>query len=124
MITIRNNTFETNSSSTHSMVMCSLEESKKWADGELFYQSIWGKDNPFKSDFITKEEAINYIVSKSTYTTEDLTNREDYDLFEIFREYDIYAFDLWGENYETDSNTYVTKSGETVVAHCYFGYDY
>ena len=33
MKTIRLGTFETNSSSTHSMVICSEEEYEKWANG-------------------------------------------------------------------------------------------
>ena len=34
---IRHGVFETNSSSTHSMVVCSEEDYQKWVDGELLY---------------------------------------------------------------------------------------
>lgn len=37
MIQIRHGVFETNSSSTHSMVVCSEEDYQKWVDGELLY---------------------------------------------------------------------------------------
>ena len=37
MIQIRYGVFETNSSSTHSMVVCSEEDYQKWVDGELLY---------------------------------------------------------------------------------------
>ena len=37
MILIRKGTFETNSSSTHSLTMCTKEEYDKWIIGELFY---------------------------------------------------------------------------------------
>ena len=49
MIAYRFGTFETNSSSTHSMVICSEEEYKKWAAGEL-YASRW------EDGFKTKDE--------------------------------------------------------------------
>lgn len=34
---IRRNTFETNSSSTHSITMCSESDFDKWKNGELYY---------------------------------------------------------------------------------------
>ena len=46
MFTIRKATFETNSSSTHSMVICTQEEYDKWSKGEL-YASRW--ENGFKT---------------------------------------------------------------------------
>ena len=36
---IRRGVFETNSSSTHSIVICSEEEYKKWVKGELMFDS-------------------------------------------------------------------------------------
>jgi hypothetical protein len=34
---IRQGVFETNSSSTHSLTICSCEEYSKWEDGELYW---------------------------------------------------------------------------------------
>ena len=38
---IRRGVFETNSSSVHSLTMCSGEEYKKWENGEILYWK-WG----------------------------------------------------------------------------------
>ena len=51
MKTIRHNTFETNSSSTHSLLILTEEENNKIDNGELFIESKYEKT------LITKEEA-------------------------------------------------------------------
>ena len=51
MISVRKNVFETNSSSTHSITMCSENEYDKWKSGELFYKRCYEK-------FYTKEQII------------------------------------------------------------------
>lgn len=51
---VRQNTFETNSSSTHSLCIASPEEFKKWKDGELFY-SIYDEE------FYTRKEVEEQI---------------------------------------------------------------
>lgn len=38
MFKIRKGLFETNSSSTHSLTMCSEEDYDKWENGELFFK--------------------------------------------------------------------------------------
>ena len=47
--TIRFRTFETNSSSTHSCVICTEDEYNKWQQGELLYDG-------WKDVFLTKDE--------------------------------------------------------------------
>lgn len=54
MKTIRKGTFETNSSSTHSITMCMESDYEKWKSGELYY---YGCNN----EFITKEQRDNII---------------------------------------------------------------
>ena len=41
MIQIRKNVFETNSSSTHSLVMAVKSEFDKWEAGEYYYCNSW-----------------------------------------------------------------------------------
>ena len=43
MIQIRKNVFETNSSSTHSLVMAVASEFDKWESGEYYYCNSWYK---------------------------------------------------------------------------------
>lgn len=49
MQTIRKGVFETNSSSTHSITMCTQDEYDRWKNGELYYLECAEK-------FLTKEE--------------------------------------------------------------------
>lgn len=58
MIRVRQNTFETNSSSTHSITMCMESDYMKWKNGELFLTSD-GK-------FVT-EEGKNSIIRRKTF---------------------------------------------------------
>ena len=41
MIQVRKNVFETNSSSTHSLVMAVKSEFDKWTAGEYYYCKSW-----------------------------------------------------------------------------------
>ena len=45
---IRRGVFETNSSSTHSLTMCSEEEFEQWKNGELLFDE-WGSESFCKS---------------------------------------------------------------------------
>lgn len=112
MFQIRKGVFETNSSSTHSITMCSKEEFDKWKDGELLFDAL-------DDVFITREEAIAEI--KKTHkdiTDEDIVNRLDggddwYTYSGYFNNYDL----------ETFTATHVTKKGEVVVAFGRYGFD-
>lgn len=48
MLKIRHNVFETNSSSTHSITMCTKDQYEQWKNGELYWYR-WGES------FATKE---------------------------------------------------------------------
>ena len=58
MKTIRANTFETNSSSTHSMIILTEEEYDKLESGELYLN---------EDEVITKEEAKNIFLKYMNY---------------------------------------------------------
>ena len=79
MIQIRHGVFETNSSSTHSMVVCSDEDLQKWMNGELLYDY----------DGLVKREELDqdYI--------------EDYKTYEQFMDSD---YEEVGETIHTTSN--------------------
>lgn len=111
---IRLGVFETNSSSTHSLTMCSGEEYEKWASGELLLNDNWNVDK----QFVTKEEAIEYLKEKGYYDTEE-------DLSELLRDYEFYTQDVYFDNdyLEFFEETHTTSNGEKVVAFGRFGYD-
>lgn len=132
---IRRGVFETNSSSTHSITMCSENEYDKWKNGELLF-------NRWDDEFITKEGIIEkakvkqekYLKEKEEGKTlynyqEKYTNaKNDEELFEA--EYDeedgdYYTYDrFWNDmDYETFEDSYTTKDGEKVIAFGYYGYN-
>ena len=112
MKVIRRGVFETNSSSTHSITMCTKEDYDKWENGELLL-------NKWDECFITREEAI--IKLRNDY--KDLSDDE---LNDILDEEDWYSYKrFWDDcEYETFKNTYKTKSGEEIIAFGYYGNDY
>ena len=64
MIQIRNGVFETNSSSTHSLVMCMKNDYDKWANREVYLnnEAGWSSYSEYKNkQFVTKEEAIDKL---------------------------------------------------------------
>lgn len=77
MYKIRQSVFETNSSSTHSLILCSDEDYKKLNDGELFVE------NKYSTNIVSKEERdkqIKEILSKYPELNEDDIDPCDWDL--------------------------------------------
>ena len=63
MIQVRNNLFETNSSSTHSLVMCSGDEYDLLEKNEAFLVS--------ESEVVKKEDLISEFINKNSYKKKD-----------------------------------------------------
>ena len=127
MKTIRHNTFETNSSSTHSLLILTEEENNKIDNGELF---IEGK---YEETLITKEEADKiFLEAIEEYNS---VNPEDkIHTIEEFKETDWYLdntseypcnVEEWAEedrlNY--DVINYVSPSGDKIIIHALYGYN-
>lgn len=134
MLQIRQGVFETNSSSTHSITMCSKDEYKKWMSGELYLNDDgwWGLDcmiDAKDKTFITKDEAISLLggYKYCDYSEETLRNLDDEELHEEFYENGIYSCeDYWErrcEWFETFENDFTTESGDEVVAFGFYGHD-
>ena len=142
MIQIRKNVFETNSSSTHCMVIGTASDFEKWEDGEVYYYDNWrdGKKS------ITKEEAIDKLKNseyKNSDTDKAIKYLETYELdasdydddeddakraiFEEMASKDIYDYDYYVndrcEYLESEETTYNTPGGETIKIVCHYGYD-
>lgn len=114
--------YSTNSSSVHSLTMCSGEEYKKWENGEVLY---WEEENKFG----TKEEIIEEMkkmkwhdgtprYEKVNWENEDTVN-------DIFSDEGIKTCEKYFENdwYETYEKKYTTQNGEEVVAFGYYGHN-
>ena len=119
---IRLGVFETNSSSTHTMVIMSEEEYDKWRKGELL-KYRW------EDKFITKEENDEIIKRLvEDYAKEYNIPVEDVDIDDLKYEYDddiAYTFEEYDDrmDLESDIEEYTTKSGEKLIIKCWYGYD-
>lgn len=123
MIQVRQGVFETNSSSTHSITMCTKNEFNEWVGGKIYRNDGCWYDSTSvlkDKDFLTYDEAIELIKSSKYYEP----MKEDENVDDYFKEYRIYSYDNWGEYFETDVTNYTTPNGEEIVAVCYYGCDY
>lgn len=107
MIQVRRNVFETNSSSTHSITICTEDVYEMWKRGEVYW-SRWSEE------FVSKEEAEKGF-KKSRHD-----DFNDYLYYESLYTYDRYYDDIEMETYEKHHQT---KSGDKIVAFGYYGYD-
>lgn len=96
MKTVRFGAFETNSSSTHSLIICTDEEYQKWVDGEMILDRDYEKIVPMPSDEKLEEDDWRYMT------------HDDYDC-----ELDMNTF---GEEY-------TTKHGDKIHVFGWYGYD-
>lgn len=119
---IRRGVFETNSSSTHSITMCSGEEYDKWCSGNLLF---WVG----KKKFGTKEDIIEELKELTRWDNSlmypDVNWDDDSVVADIFDSEEIQTSDEFfdDEYLETFEETYHTPNGEEVVAFGKFGYD-
>ena len=91
---IRHGVFETNSSSTHSLTMCSEEEYETWKKGDILFDD-WCEE------FVKPCEV-----------------KEGYD--DRYMNYDRY----WDtREMETFEQTYTTKNGERIIAFGEYGFN-
>lgn len=133
---IRFGVFETNSSSTHSLTVCSLEEYNKWKNGEIMFDS-WDEEfldpKSIVLDDDDKEETKKrYDKSKQKYWKEweDLTEEEKDELYLQRLEakksnYNLETHeDYFDDEYlETFVRQHTTPNGEKIVVFGKYGYD-
>lgn len=120
MIQVRKNVFETNSSSTHSLVMAVKSDFNKWKAGEYYYCSSWysfsEKNAPeeFKGKF--KQDNFYSVELVDAYYEALGEERNSYE----FQTYDEFCD---SDYLEYEDYTYITPSGEVIVAVARYGYD-
>lgn len=119
--TYRYGIFESNSSSTHSMVIGMEDDFEKWRTGELLYYTSY----ELPKGFYTKEEAITEIKDDPYYRNNDFDSMDEDELKEYLYDYGFVDYDQFCDNeyLETDYNTFVTPKGEKVCVICKYGYD-
>ena len=128
MIQIRRNTFETNSSSTHSLVMCMKKDYNLWMKDKLWFidcgaPSFVPWENVIKfmrEHYSSAQEDIETLISE--YEKNNMETVED-----ILSDYEIYSYSAWLDHsgaYERYSDSFITPSGDEVVAFGFFGSSY
>lgn len=111
MLKIRQSVFETNSSSTHSLILCSDEDYAKLNNEELFID--WGGKLRTKEE---RDEKIQEILAKHPeYNVDDLD----------LSEWGFSTLDQWwdDEYLEYGHDKFETPNGEIVHAFYKYGYD-
>ena len=100
MIQIRQGVFETNSSSTHALAICTQEEWDKLQSGE----------------YLVNEYSINEIINKDDPNA--INDPDDWN--SRYVTYD----ELYNQSsFEFFNNHFTTPSGDEMVAWGYYGYD-
>ena len=124
---IRNKVFETNSSSVHSLIICTDEEYEKLNNNKLYINNF--------EEFITSEEYKKILIDfylEDNNIKEEVTNYDDfYDKYNFelnkFKEENKwrvpYTLDEWIGDLETNTYQYITKSGDDITIVTKFGYD-
>lgn len=126
---VRSNTFETNSSSTHSICMCTKDQYDSWASDwdSLEADSILYSN--YKEKLVTVEEAIKdvniyrEIVKLSDVI--DANSPEHDDAIESLRDEGYMTCDDYDNNNDNEFyyDEFVTPGGEIVVAFGDYGWD-
>lgn len=120
---VRRGVFETNSSSVHSLTMCSQDEYSKWEKGEILFHK-------WNDEFKTRQEIIEELKTKTMWSSNELRypdvdweNEEEVD--GIISDEGYYTEkQFFGDyDFETFHDSYTTGSGETIIAFGYYGYD-
>lgn len=119
---IRRGVFETNSSSVHSLTMCSDSEFNRWKNGELLF---WQEEGKFatRNEIIEELKTMQWYDGSMRYANTDWSNDEEVD--EIFSDERIKTCEEFFEDdwYETYRQEYKTKGGEKIIAFGYYGHD-
>ena len=109
-IQVRRNIFETNSSSVHSMTMCSDSDYEKWKSGEYVYSVDSSELIPITNENYQKWNQLSDDEKERRYCTYDYLTYKQF-----FTDYCI--------EYETFSDSFNTNNGEIVHAFGYYGHD-
>ena len=112
MIQIRYNCFETNSSSTHSINICTNQQYKDWKNNSnIFY-------NDEKRLFFTIDELENLYPKLSEMSKEDKIDFLSYNRYYTYTKYLDYF-----EYLDFYSDIYTTPGGEKITVFGHYGYD-
>ena len=142
MIQIRDNVFETNSSSTHSLTIAPKSVYEEWVnEGDVLYSRQYGK-------FVTRDEAIDavreidksyansswYNPLDSYYWRNNIDDGIQYNNIDdvpdefvapYLRFNGYYTYKMYNDDYDYEHfyDEYTTESGDNIVVFGYYGMD-
>lgn len=122
---VRRGVFETNSSSVHSLTMCSKSEYDEFEKGNMYIER-WGSRIYSKEELIENFKKMrDWRTKELKYSGVDWNNEEEFN--RVLEETDFVTgdkyWDIVSEEYETFEESYTGKNGESVVAFGYYGHD-
>lgn len=118
MKSVRRNVFETNSSSTHSLTMCSEEDYDKWEEGQLYFNN--------NREFLTRDQVIEELKKYRSVDIDAISNLPQDQFDEYVSEWEFYTYSKYEEQYEQFEHfcqSYEHSDGSKIIAFGYFGYD-
>lgn len=125
---IRRNVFETNSSSTHTLTICSKSDFEKWKRGELLLDE-WS-DKFIDVEEVSEKDLESYYnsIKKPYYKNyKDLNDDERKSIKNEYmkREVSGTTYNDWRDDgyLETYSQDYKTENGDEIVAFGKYGYN-
>ena len=119
---IRIGIFETNSSSTHTLTICTKKEFDEWRDGKVVYNK-WDEDfEPIPAE-PTEEELEEFCPGYKDFTPdekEDVISDWKKEMYS-----DLLTYDDWGEAeyLEPYQESYTTEHGDEIVVFGLYGYE-
>lgn len=123
MFNIRANTFETNSSSVHTICITDDEKYQQWVEGKLYYNN--GSEYNDFPDFVTYEEAKELDPEFPYPESEDWEEWDFQGKDGYWHEKIFVTFDQFFQNYDWEhyNKEYITNDGNIVHAFGYYGHD-
>lgn len=114
MISLRRNTFETNSSSIHSLTVCSKSNYDSWVDGNMY----WDRRN---EKLVSKDEVEKKYKEHCDYEKAHGNEPDEFEYWaEQYYTYEKYQDYIYMETYKVN---YTSESGDNIVIFGYYGYD-
>lgn len=123
---IRRNVFETNSSSTHSITICSEDEYNKWKNGEMFFNR-WTEElitmEKYNEEIAKSKEEFEKIYCDYEWKDEE-TKQEALEKW-LNEDKTYYSYEEYEDAIELETyvEKYTTPKGEKIVAFGCYGYE-
>ena len=123
MIQIRQNTFETNSSSTHSLVICTRKQFEDLKKNKLYIY-----ENDILVDLVEARAKVEKYYPSRVAELDEYINNQDYESAEeILEDCCIETYDAWYDRQEDSGlesyvKIFTSPSGDEMVAWGRYGY--